>query len=124
MGETFQYPWKRIELIEYIRELADFSYQRQHWMNPEEGKIVGISPIIDFLLIDQALDVDPEGAVGLYILQSEVKTVRDVATGLSNVVRNIRDQYDSEGALNDPFWPQLVLRAKLALSILETRNIP
>ena len=122
MIRSFQYPWLRTELMAYLRELSDPEYQAKNWLLPRENKIVGISPLIDFFFDSQNIE-NPEGAVGLYLVDDEVAVVKAAANSFSAVVDDLSDIYDSAGAMNHPGRPKVIETARSALSALE-KNEP
>ena len=121
MTAEVQTPGMRADLIAYLRQLSDPAYQRSHWPPPAKGK-ASLAPIIDFFFGSQELDQSPERAVGLYLLPGEVSAVGKVAKTFYDVVDDLGDLYDSEGAVRHSRWPDVVKAAKAALTVLERED--
>jgi hypothetical protein len=123
VDKTLRYPWLRTELLAYLKELSDPLYQKVNWFSPRPDKIIGISPLIDFIFDSQNLEKEPERAVGLYLFEDEVPTVKAAAAAFSTVVDDLDNICDSSGAISHPGWPKVIEAAQVAVVILEKTKL-
>jgi hypothetical protein len=118
MTAEVQTPGMRADLVAYLRQLSDPAYQQTHWASSAKSK-TSLAPMIDFFFGSQELDQTPERAVGLYLFPQDVAPVKAAAKAFYDVVDDLNDLYDAEGAMRHARWPEAVKAAAAAVAVLE-----
>lgn len=118
---SLQYPNMRVELIEYLKELADPDYQERFWIRGEvrEGLMDGLDFPIDFLFDDTRFADDPERTVGVMVYdEREMTAVVKVVNAIDAVFDDIGLEATDEIYVRSRLWPGVIAAASEALRIL------
>jgi hypothetical protein len=108
-------PYRREELILYLKELGT-SDPRPVWREERErGLISGIDQVFHFFFDDNDFG---ETAIGVTLLNhSEVAAIQNVKDPLEAILGSVGDAGDNVFA-EHPFWPQVAAAASKAFRLL------
>ena len=126
MWVNVEYPERRMELLNYLRELADPEYQRMAWVDRsiERDLFNGIDEVIHFFFDDTYLSTDIDGCIGDMLIDAqEVEVVKPVVDRLDKLVSEL-GTVESAQYLNHLSWPTLVRLANDALAVLLLKGVP
>ncbi len=112
-------PYRREELILYLKELGTFD-PRPVWREERKrGLISGIDQVFHFLFDDNEFD---ECAIGMTLLNhSEVAAIQDVRAPLEAILESVGDAGDDVFA-EHPVWPQVAAAASKAFRLMERKT--
>jgi len=109
-------PHRRLELIEFLKELADPACQKKDWLhpNPSDGD-GGIDAVIHFFFDDTSLNDDINTEIGTFLKSKlEAEAISEVVNRLGEILSRLGDA-DSEAYILDIRWAGVVSAASAAL---------
>jgi len=121
-----EYPWKRDQLIYYIRLLADPAYTRRVWINhefPPGIEFDCFSYLLNFFFDDTSLARSREHSVRKIVkTDEEWHSVKRVTDAVDKVHKKVGSDAPDEEYLDAPEWEDVVEGAKAALATLEPNS--
>jgi hypothetical protein len=122
---SLQFPWMRAQLVEHIRGLAAFEYQKENWTAAKRAasNYDEFDEIIHFLFDDTVLERDTEAAIGTILYDKrEVLAVKVIVAAIDAVLQEYGILREEE-YLDKPEWMDVVAHAATALPILEANGV-
>lgn len=121
----FKYPFLRRELLMCMQALADKEYQCAAWINrnfPPGIEWDSLSVAVDFLFNDSGLSDDPEGAIGLFLLEDELEGVVEMIKKLELIFDKYGDFCSDLEYISVPEWSDVVESAEALLVVIRCNN--
>ncbi len=120
-----KYPWQRDDILSVLKELKDFDYQQQHWLNNQvsEGEFVGGIDLAMDLLYDQfdLLD-DPKGGIGVFLCDDEEASIlNDLAVKLEEVFDDVGVPSEKK-CMESSLWSDVMIIANNSYNLIIKNN--
>jgi hypothetical protein len=114
-------PDMRTRLIEYLKDLSDIDYQKNHWgvFDEKSGTYDELDSVVHFLFDETALASDPAGLIGwsLYSIEEAV-SIRKLSEAFDTVFKANGLNLSDQEYLVTQEWPLVLQAASDALSML------
>lgn len=106
---SLSWPWKRQELIEFLKELSDKHFQVYSWIdNCENLPEDGVVSVIHFLFDDTDLSKDARSEVGTILRNNrEADLIKSLCEILDDMIDRLGDS-DSARYIADRRWAEVV----------------
>ena len=122
MTVQVEFPGRRIEVIESIKDLSDFEMQKRKWVDPTHPCRFSakLTYPIDVLLDEHDLDQSNWSSNIGWILRDEKEgqKVHEAAKALMRVIREIGNDQPDSTYIDYPLWADVVSKAKVAYEVL------
>ncbi|WP_460552642.1 SCO4402 family protein [Comamonas piscis] len=121
-----KYPNMRDELLHYLSNLSNITYQKNAWVEgefPPGVEFDNLDSAIHFLFDDTSLGDDPSSMVGVILIdEREVKFIADLIEALNSVFEKYGLNLSDESYINLPEWKEVIKRAQEALDVLKVSS--
>lgn len=121
----FKYPFLRRELLMCVQALSDKDYQREAWVNrkfPPGIEWDSLSVAVNFLFNDSGLSDDPAGAVGLFLLESEMDGIIEIMRRMDIIFEKYGDHCSDLEYISRLEWNDVIMSAKSLLALMVENN--
>lgn len=109
----------RKELIFYLSQLSDRSYQERHWVKLEEPASE-MDFAIHFLFDDTFLYDDPESCIGKFLEdENEMRAVSDVVKILDRIFQVFGTDGCDQYYISKPEWEEVLSASGTAVELLK-----
>jgi ABC-type glycerol-3-phosphate transport system substrate-binding protein len=117
-----KYPEMRVELLGYLKDLSDFDYQKDCWVNgkcPAGIQHDELDYSVHFLFDDTGLADDPDGQIGVFLnSKEEAEVVEFLCKKLQKIFDIYGTDLSDQEYINCPEWKDVIDAARLALTKL------
>jgi hypothetical protein len=121
-----KFPWMRAQLLDFLKGLSDYFYQKENWQVFREGvkEYDELDYTIHFLYDDTDLASDPSSTVGYYLYDdNEVQAIRSIVSAIEVVFEKYGLELTDAEYIEKPEWMQVVKAASKALPIFEANGV-
>ncbi len=119
-------PSIRAQLLDFLKGLSDYSYQKENWQVFREGvkEYDELDYTVHFLYDDTDLANDPSSTVGYYLYDDdEVQAIRSIVSAIEVVFERYGLELTDAEYIEKPEWMQVVEAASKALPIFEANGV-
>ena len=120
-----QYPSMRVELIGYLRGLADATYQLECWVkgNCPPGVQDNLDLAIHFLFDDTHLASDPRSVIGVFLVnESEADRVHAVCGALDRIFAKYGTDKRDAFYIACKEWDEVIALSQIALATIQANE--
>ena len=119
-------PGRRLDLINFVQQLADPTFQRREWIEHTTNYWwATFDEVVHFLFDDTALSESPEVHIGEFLFdQTEAACMTSVCSAIDSVLNRYGGQLTDGEYMDKPEWESVVSLAQEALKTLETGGHP
>ncbi|MBU2714241.1 SCO4402 family protein [Zooshikella harenae] len=122
-----KYPAMRNELLSYLKDLSNWDYQNDCWVNgkcPYGVEHDELDYAIHFLFDDTVLSDDPESLIGVFLRnKEEADSIRSLCNELQIVFEKYGTELSDREYINLVEWKDVLMFAQLAFRKLSGTEI-